>query len=382
LIEVTEKKRDGLVIMKPKICFVSLGSYPLFSSNENLQYMGGAELMQVLVGNELAKKGYDISFITLNEKGEKKKDFEKITIIKSYSPSQNFLKKIFFLGKSIIDSDSNIIIQSGGIPGIIALFCFLLQKKYIKWIASDRNVLLQGIERKSIYSKISQYVDIKIAFFIVAQNEFQKQIVENKFKKHCIVIKNPIPIHTDLFSVKDTTTKEKTVLWVGTIRTIKQPELFLKLAQMLPNYKFKMIGGRDDVHPEFYDVIEPEAKKIFNLEFLGFVPYYKIDKYYKESSILVNTSAAEGFPNTFLEAGLHSLPIVSLNADPDEIICTNHLGYHSKTFDQMIIDVDTLLKNKDLRDEMGKNARKYVEDNHDLNKITDQFDRLFSSLGR
>jgi glycosyltransferase involved in cell wall biosynthesis len=158
--------------------------------------------------------------------------------------------------------------------------------------------------------------------------------------------------------------------------------LFLKLAQMLPNYKFKMIGGRDDVHPEFYDVIEPEAKKIFNLEFLGFVPYYKIDKYYKESSILVNTSAAEGFPNTFLEAGLHSLPIVSLNADPDEIICTNHLGYHSKTFDQMIIDVDTLLKNKDLRDEMGKNARKYVEDNHDLNKITDQFDRLFSSLGR
>ena len=55
--------------MSEKICFVALGSYPIFSSNKNLTYIGGAELQQVLVGTELAKRGFLISFITYNEEG-------------------------------------------------------------------------------------------------------------------------------------------------------------------------------------------------------------------------------------------------------------------------------------------------------------------------
>lgn len=368
--------------MNRKVCFVALGGFPLFTSEENLQYIGGAELMQVLVGKELAKKGQNISFITYNEKGEKKKDFEKITLIKTFSPSQNlnFFTKAKLFWKSLKESRSDIYIQSGGSPGIVALYCFFHKKKYIKWIASDKNVLLEGIEKSTPYKKISMYLDIKLAYFIITQNEFQKDIVEQKFKKKCIIIRNPIPINTNVVSIEEGNDTEKTVLWVGTIRSIKQPELLLKIAEMLPMYKFRMIGGRDDVHPEFYDVIKLKAQKIPNLEFIGFVPYDKMHQYYRESSLLVNTSIKEGFPNTFLEAWINNIPIVSLNADPDEIICKNQLGYHSKTFEQMINDIDALLKNNTLRNEMGKNARKYVEENHDINKIVDQFERLLSMM--
>jgi hypothetical protein len=78
--------------MKRKICFVSLGSLPLLTPDENLQYTaGGAEKKQVLIGRELVKRGYIISFIVHNEKnGEHTKNINEIIIVKSYSRSKNY----------------------------------------------------------------------------------------------------------------------------------------------------------------------------------------------------------------------------------------------------------------------------------------------------
>jgi len=72
--------------------------------------------------------------------------------------------------------------------------------------------------------------------------------------------------------------------------------------------------------------------------------------------------------------------VVSLNIDPDEMICQKKLGLHSKTYEQMIKDINTFMTNDSLRHEMGMNAKKYVEENHDINKITDQFIDLLTSL--
>ena len=368
--------------MKPKICFVVLGSYPLFTSNEKLRYIGGSEKKQVLIAEELARKGYDITFITYDEEGDKKEIYKDISIIKSFSPSQNLniLTKAKMLWNSLKKSNAEIYIQSGGTPGIIPIFCLVHRKKYIKWLSSDKIVLLESVHRKTtLITKISLYIDIKFASLIVAQNEFQKKIVTDKFKKNCVLIKNPISIPETSIKMKDMQ-MEKIVLWIGTIGSIKQPEVYLKIARMLQNYKFRMIGGRSDSEPELYDIIRDEAKKISNLEFLGFVPYEKMQGYYEESAILLNTSKAEGFPNTFLEAWSNYIPVISLNIDPDNVLSKNNLGYHSKTFNQMVLDIESLLNNNSLRYEMGMNAKKYVKENHDVEKITDQFITMLTSL--
>jgi glycosyltransferase involved in cell wall biosynthesis len=105
-----------------------------------------------------------------------------------------------------------------------------------------------------------------------------------------------------------------------------------------------------------------------------------MQEYYIQSSVFVNTSVVEGFPNTFLEAWTHCVPVVSLMIDPDEIICENKLGFHSKTFQQMIVDIECLLQNDGLRNEMALNGRKYIRESHDVKKITDQFINLLASL--
>jgi glycosyltransferase involved in cell wall biosynthesis len=79
---------------------------------------------------------------------------------------------------------------------------------------------------------------------------------------------------------------------------VKQPELFLKLAEAIPEARFQMIGGHSS-NQEYCDRIRDVVGRISNLEFLGVVPFDEIDEYFNRASILVNTSMFEGFPNAF-----------------------------------------------------------------------------------
>ncbi|MCK4454548.1 glycosyltransferase family 4 protein [Candidatus Parcubacteria bacterium] len=366
-----------------KICFLSLGSYPLLSSSEELKYTGGAEMIQVLIGKELAKSGFRISFVTYHDKGEKKETLDEITIIKSCGVSQRLsvFKKVKILWRCLKKADSDVYIHSSGSPGIAPLYCFIHRKKYFYWLSSDRHILLKCIGKKtSLLTKIALYIDIKLADRVIVQNNFQKNIIEKKFKKKCVLIKNPITIANKISNIKKNFDNNKIILWVGTIRDIKQPKLFLKLVKALPQYKFTMIGGKDTRDPELYDQIERESKNSPNLEFLGFVPYHMIQKCYENAAFFVNVSKMEGFPNTFLEAWLNCKPVVSLNVDPDEIICKNKLGFHSRTFEQMVENVKLLLKDEKLREEMGMNGRRYVEREHDIKKIVKKIIKIFEDV--
>jgi len=364
--------------MKKEICFVSFASLPLLTSNENLKYIGGAELNSILVGKELASRGYKIRFITYDEKIDKKV-IDGITIIKSYSPQSKAsrLKKGLIIWKSLSKADADIYFQASGSAGIIPLFCIVHRKKYVKWIASNSDLMLERIAH-SFISKLTLLFDIKFAHKIIVQNKFQQELAEEKFNKKSILIKNPVVIPKDNNS-KDRKDK-KMVLWVGTVRSVKQPEIYLEIAKKFPTFKFIMIGGEYLKDKKVFEDIKNESKNIPNLEFLGFVPHQVKQKYYEEASVFINTSRMEGFPNTFLEAWINRIPVISLNIDPDELICKEKLGVHSKSFEQMIIDLNALFENDSLRTEMGMNAKKYVEQHHDVKKITDQFEKLIQSF--
>ena len=122
------------------------------------------------------------------------------------------------------------------------------------------------------------------------------------------------------------------------------------------------------------------ARKLANLRWHGFVPYHKVNEYFRRAALFVNTSSIEGFPNTFIQAWAHYTPVVSLSVDPDKIIRNENLGFCSGTFKQLVSDVTTLLENEDLRRTMGENARRYVEREHDVRKIVEKYIDIFEKL--
>ena len=79
------------------------------------------------------------------------------------------------------------------------------------------------------------------------------------------------------------------------------------------------------------------------------------------SLFLIHTCEPEGFPNVFLQAWGLGKPTVSLFYDPDDMIKNNLLGYHAKSFDNLIHLTRNLIADKELRDKMGNNARNFSQ---------------------
>ena len=117
-------------------------------------------------------------------------------------------------------------------------------------------------------------------------------------------------------------------LWVGSCRSVKQPHLFLALAQMFPDEQFVMVmppflGQQDELHRE----ILAEAANIPNLNVIGHqIPIQEVDELFLTAKLYVNTSQWEGFANTFLQAGAAGTPVVSLLVDPDGYIDAYGVG--------------------------------------------------------
>lgn len=372
--------------MKPKICFFALSSYSVLS-NRNLGFIGGAELQQVLIGRELAKKGYNVSFLVFDHGQRVHEEIGGIKIYKTVqkglalSPKTIFISTIKIL--SILKQvNSDIYIQEcagrGYDTGFISLFCFLSKKKFLFLVSSDADVDGTLRKRKGYLANIFYKVGLKRADCIITQSEYQQSLLRKNYDKDSIIIKNPYPIE----KVEIKKSIPPVVLWVGTIKPLwKQPELFLKLATEIPDIEFQMVGGAS-WDKKFYNKIKEKAERIPNLEFFGFVPYPDVNKYFNNASILVNTSSIEGFSNTFLQAWSVYTPVISLNANPDGIISKFKLGCHSKTFEQMVKDVKILLRDNNLREEMGVNGRRYVEKEHDIKVVINGFEKIFSKVCR
>lgn len=368
--------KKGPERQKFKICFISLNARPLLKER-NLGYVGGAEVQQVGLAKELVKKGHEISFITYGKDRDKIEKINGIKILSTYGRDEvnklNFLRKMLIIWKKMKEIDADVYYYRVGSPGIVSFFGILANKFIINSIASDAEITGETIIKNNAYlsplEKFLIWIDIKLSNITISQNNFQKAKLKERFKVESVIIRNGL----ELPSQNNINHSDDNILWVGTIRSVKQPHLFLKIAKYFPEYKFIMIGGKGE-NLELFETIKKSSYKIPNVEFKGFVSRNEIFDYYKKASLLINTSKTEGFPNVFLEAWIHHIPIISLNIDPDEIISKYKLGYHSKSFEKMMEDIRRLVQDETLRKKMGNNGRKYVEENHDIKKMADQYE--------
>jgi glycosyltransferase involved in cell wall biosynthesis len=367
-----------------KICIISEFAYSLLT--EKGDRFGGAELQMTLLANELIKKSYDVSFITFEKSS---KSIEKVNNIKIYNPFSSrgrgytFLRPIyvFKLLKLLNNINADIYIQKGKTPltGILAFFSKLKNKAFL-YISSSEKHVNENLKIRSIkeIENLIYSFGVRNCNQIICQTNNQKRLLKQNIGKEGKVIKNlflPPKIKH-----KSNNTSILKVLWIGRIVAEKKAELYLQLAKSIPEFKFLMIGGPSASNPKYYNKIKNEAKKIDNLEFLGFIPHNKINKYYEESSVLVNTSPKEGFPNIFLEAWGNKIPVITLEFDPDGIISEYKLGFHSENFQSLINNTYKLLNDKNIRERMGNNAREYIEKEHDTNKIINQYEKTFREI--
>lgn len=209
-----------------------------------------------------------------------------------------------------------------------------------------------------IIRSVYNYGALKYVQGVVAQNEEQYKLTNLTNK---ILIRNSMENNLVEFEWK-----RPYCVWVANIKKSKNPEEFIRLAEYFEHLEidFLMVGKVQD---ESYEYIKEGIGVPKNLFYLGAKSLEEVNGIIKNSMFLVHTCNPEGFPNNLIQAWKNSKPTISLYYDPDNLISEQGLGLYSKSTEQMKIDVESLIENKQLRDEFGKRAYLFSNHNFDPN---------------
>ena len=153
----------------------------------------------------------------------------------------------------------------------------------------------------------------------------------------------------------------------------------MQLAEEMPKERFMMICQRA-TGDDKYEELSARAGQVKNLQFIERVPFAEIGSYFQKAKVLVNTSDSEGFPNTFIQACNYAMPILSLKVNPDEFLDKYNCGQSCNgDFQRLVNSLKFMLAENNFLN-LGKNARRYAEQNHDIKKIIEEYKKLFVSV--
>jgi glycosyltransferase involved in cell wall biosynthesis len=353
--------------------------------------MGGSQYqVKCLLEANILQKEFEISVLSRRlDVLHKPQNYRLNQIVRPFTMQRyGFFFDSPFLWRKLIALSPDIIYQrmASSHAGIAARYAKKAGCKMVIHIASDRDVapfdikkqmnfLINGIERK-----IFEYA-IRNAHHLIAQTYGQKQLIKKHYGRDVdAVIANFQPYPKETIE-KRTLIK---VLWVANFKVIKQPEIFIRLARDLYEQglqaEFIMIGNPATVDDKCWqpwqNSLEASIDSIPTLSYVGGKTTGEVEKVMAESHILVNTSRFEGFSNTFIQAWMRRVPVVSLNSNPNDLLSNGKMGLISQTYPQLCKDVARLILDKDLRKTMGKTAQSYAYQNFSMKNTEKVMDIL------
>lgn len=172
--------------------------------------------------------------------------------------------------------------------------------------------------------------------------------------------------------------EKPTVLWLARLDPIKQPELCFDVAREMPDVEFNILGKAHAAYGADRDqYFRHKYRDVKNLHFMGFQTGAVKEKMLSEAWILINTSAYECLPVSFLEAMAHECALLSTQ-NPDDY--TAMFGVHAKpTVKSMRVGLEALLMDDTWRVQ-GKAGREHVEQFHSTEKGVDAHIKLYEEL--
>lgn len=296
---------------KPHLCFVAPTIWPVFSGDRTVQVVGGAEVQQTILIRHLVRAGYRVSLVTMDHGQGDGIELDGVRVYTCHTPEGGlpvlrFLHpRLSGLWRAMARANADIYYQrsSGAGTGIVAQFCRWHGRRFVYASASDRDFLpdLPNIayarDRWLFRRGIAQ------ADALVVQSARQLEACQRVYGRSATLVHSchdpgAAPRHD----------AQGYVLWAGSVKSLKRPELFIELARRLPALRFRMVGGGSGAA---YEATCRAAAELPNVEFVGYVPYAEVHQHFDGARVFINTSVWEGFPNTFLQAWARQIPTVS-----------------------------------------------------------------------
>lgn len=373
--------------MPLKICFINpLGFSLFFPESSGEDRFGGAEIQLYNIAVELAKdKEYEVSTIVEAARQEELGTRASVRLL-GVKPIHRLTERLraripvpswnYF--RALQRADADVYVQRGGavLTGEVASFCRLRGRKFLFMSAHQWDCDRTHQRGRDWLCGRFYNFGLRTADAVLSQSAEHHRLLLQHYKLESqpfnIVYPEDQPAPSQ---------RKETVLWVGRCLEWKQPELFLEIAGAFPHVRFVMVCPHQGGSRQLFDRMKELSRAHDNLTFEGRVPFPSIDGYFSGALVYLNTSIAEGFPNTFIQAARNGTPIVSLNVDPDEILEREKIGFCGRGDLRLCIErVRELLQDADLWAQYSANCRRHFRNNHLVSTQIELFKRCLRGL--
>lgn len=367
------------------VCIVSHNGYGAICGG-NGGFVGGVERQTSLLARWMAERGYRVSFVTWDEGGTAEEVIDGVRVIKICEQDAGLPGLRFFhpkwtsLNAALKKADADVYYHNCGecVTGQMAGWCRRNGRSFVFSAASEADCDPALPELTSRRERWFYLRGLHLADRVIVQTRTQQSMMARNFKVESSVIPMPAPGPTEA-TYQMPSQASRRVLWVGRVCKVKRPDRLVEIARVCPDLHFDVAGPVYD--DEFSRGSAAEAATLGNVTIHGAVSRENIPELYRSASLLCCTSDYEGFPNTFLEAWSHGLPVVS-TVDPDGVISRGNLGRVASDTETLTTAIRGLLDDSAAYAESSKASRIYFLEHHAMEAVMPRFEAVFAELSR
>ena len=168
------------------------------------------------------------------------------------------------------------------------------------------------------------------------------------------------------------------VLFVGSLRPFKQPNLLLEAAARFSQADF-LLAGDGVMARELNERIHRE--NLDNVRLLGVLGAGELLREYQQADVFLFPSIWEGSPKVILEAAACGLPVIARQNYKPETVLDGKSGYLVGSDEELFVRLEELLSSPERRRAYGEVGRKHILQ-YDWDLITPRWEEIFLSLTR
>lgn len=351
-------------------------------------HVGGVERQTSLMSRWLAVRGHRVSLLTWDEGQGDEVEIDGVRVISMCRQDAGLPGLRFFvprwssLSSALQRANARVCYHNCAeyVTGQVAMWARAHRRPFVFSVASDVDVDPALPELSQRRERWLYRYGLRHAQRIIVQTQAQRQSLQSAFGRQGDVLPMPCPgpDESEYRARAPDAAQAPIVLWAGRIAQVKRLELLLEVARALPGVRFE-VAGMPYAGDPYSERVLAQARTISNVHLLGTVPREDMPARYRSASLLCCTSHYEGFPNTFIEAWSHGVPVVS-TVDPDGLLATQGLGAAAGNASEMARAISSLLDDSRRWGEISRRAREYYLANHAVDSAMSRFEQLFRQV--
>ncbi|HEX8577351.1 MAG TPA: glycosyltransferase family 4 protein [Flavobacterium sp.] len=359
--------------------------------HQEVQHAAGIGTSIKNLAEALVKEGISVSVIVYSQKQDIIIIENGITIHLVKHQKYTFFGWLFYrkhlqsYANKIILNDKINLIEAPDWTGITA-FMSLKAPLVIRFHGSDAYFCQLEGRKQKIKNYLFEKLALKNAKAFIAPTDFAGKVSQQLFS-----LKGKVHVIPNGVSIKDFNNSDPhdfeagLVLYIGTIirkkGVLELPAIMKKVIEKNPRAKLVLIGSDSfDIQTQSKSTWQllqsqmPESMKN-NISYIGKVPYEEVKKHVIKANVCVFPTFAETQGMVTIEAMALQKPVVNSSIGwAKELIVDEESGFlvHPKDHDLFASRIISLLSDKHLAFEMGKQASERTKELFDIEKIAKQ----------